>query len=83
MGGSLEWVTCPVCEYENACADFELKDRSTKIYCAGCGYASEHGLVFHFLYRNEFKITVIAKDKESALAKIDEGKYLNIKIDST
>ena len=74
MSGSLEWVTCPVCEYERACVDSE-----EKIYCMDCGYASEHGLVFHFLYRKEIRITVIADDLEVAYLKAQTGLWADTK----
>ena len=76
MSGSLEWVTCPVCEYGSACADSE--DGVEKVYYAGCGYASEHGLVFHFFYRREFRITVIAKNIEEAIIKAQTGGWSNV-----
>ena len=83
MGGSLEWVTCPVCEYEAACLDFELRDRTTVLVCSRCGYNSElNGLVFHFSYRKEFKITVTGKDQEEAYAKAIDGKWADVTIDA-
>ncbi len=79
MGGSLEWVTCPVCEYKNACADFEMKDRKTYVYCAECGYDSRRGYnIFYFLYRNEFRITVVADDLEEAYVKAQTGGWANV-----
>ena len=81
MGGSLEWVTCPVCEYDNACLDFELKDRSTKLYCSVCNYDSvKDGPVFIFLYRKEFRIAVLAKDLEEAYVKAQTGRWVDVRL---
>ncbi len=83
MGGSLEFVTCPACDYEAACLDFELQDRSTILSCTRCTYNSElNGPVFHFIYRNEFRITTTGKDQEEAYAKAVVGRWINVTIDS-
>ncbi len=82
MGSSLEWVTCPACGYEAACLDFELRDGSTVLACTRCTYNSENGLVFHFIYRNEFRITTTGKDQEEAYAKAVAGKSINVTIDA-
>lgn len=82
MSGSLDWVECPMCGYEAACLDFELQDGSTVLACTRCTYSSENGLVFHFIYRNEFRITTTGKDQEEAYNKAESGQWINVTIDS-
>ena len=82
MRCSLEFVTCPACNYENTCLDFELQDGSTVLACTRCTYSSENGLVFHFIYRNEFRITTTGKDQEEAYNKAVLGKWINVTIDA-
>ena len=79
MGGSLDWVMCPVCGYEAACLDFELKDGTTTLLCSRCGYNSElNHAVFSFLYRKEFRIKVIANDIEEAYVKAQTGQWASV-----
>ena len=79
MGGSLEFVIYPVCEYGSACADYTLEEEPPRVYCSVCSYDSiKDGPAFVFLYRKEFRIAVLAKDLEEAYVKAQTGCWVNV-----